>query len=151
MKSIAGHVVSVHSDESGTRAIVEVASAVVCARCESGKGCGAGLLGRQSKDRRVEAVVMENLSVENGDLVSIALAPRNILRAAMIVYGYPLAGAVAAAILAYGTGLGDAYGALVSLIGLVTGIVLAKIRLGNSRCLRDFTPTVIDRTPPVPN
>jgi sigma-E factor negative regulatory protein RseC len=151
MQNIAGHVVSVHADKSGTRAIVEVGSAVVCARCESGKGCGAGLLGRQSKDRRVEAVVMENLGVESGDFVSIALAPRNILRAAMIVYGYPLAGAVSAAILAFGTGLGDASGALATLIGLVTGIVAAKIRLENSRCLRDFTPTVIDRVPPVPN
>ena len=150
MQNIAGNVVSVHTDESGTRAIVEVASAAVCARCESGKGCGAGLLGRQSKDRRVEAAVMENLGVASGDLVSIALAPRNILRAAMIVYGYPLLGAVSAAILAFSGGLGDATGALAALIGLVSGIGLAKVRLGNSSCLRDFRPTVVDRAPPVP-
>jgi len=145
MKNPQGHIVSVRSDESGTRAIVEVDSVVVCERCESGKGCGAGLLGREAGDKRVEAVVANNLTVESGDLVSVVLAPRNILRAAVIVYGYPLFGAVSAAIIAFGVGLGDAYGAIAALIGLVSGVLLARLRLGNSRCLRDFTPTIVDR------
>ncbi len=151
MKNPQGHIVSVRSDESGTRAIVEVDSVVVCERCESGKGCGAGLLGRESGEKRVEAVVAENLSVERGDLVSVVLAPRNILRAAVIVYGYPLFGAVSAASIVFGAGLGDAYGAIAALIGLVSGILLARFRLGNTRCLRDFTPTIVDRLSPAPD
>jgi sigma-E factor negative regulatory protein RseC len=145
MQNPQGHVVSVRSDDSGTRAIVEVESVVVCERCESGKGCGAGLLGREPGDKRVEAVVADNLTVESGDLVSVVLAPRNILRAAVIVYGYPLFGAVSAATIAFGVGLGDAYGAIAALMGLVSGVLLARLRLGNSRCLRDFTPTIVDR------
>jgi sigma-E factor negative regulatory protein RseC len=149
MQNPQGHVLSVHADDFGIKAIVEVDSVVVCERCESGKGCGAGLLGRQSGDKRVEAVVAENLDVKSGDLVSVVLAPRNILRAAVVVYGYPLAGAVLAAILAFIMGLGDANGAIAALVGLVTGIFLAKLRLRNLRCLRDFTPTVVDRLSPV--
>jgi sigma-E factor negative regulatory protein RseC len=151
MQNPQGRVLSVRADDFGTKAIVEVDSVVVCERCESGKGCGAGLLGRQSGDKRVEAVVAENLDVKSGDLVSVVLAPRNILRAAVIVYGYPLCGAVLAAILAFGMGLGDANGAIAALVGLVAGIFLAKYRLRNSRCLRDFTPTVVDRLAPVPD
>jgi len=151
MQNPEGHVVSVRTDDSGTRAIVEVDSAVVCERCESGKGCGAGLLGREPGDKRVEAFVAENLDVHSGDLVSIALAPRNILRAALIVYGYPLFGAVSAAIMSFAIGLGDAYGALAALFGLVSGILVARFRLRNTRCLRAFTPTVVDRTPSVPD
>jgi sigma-E factor negative regulatory protein RseC len=151
MQNPQGRVLSVRADDFGTKAIVEVDSVVVCERCESGKGCGAGLLGRQSGDKRVEAVVAENLDVKSGDLVSVVLAPRNILRAAVIVYGYPLCGAVLAAILAFGMGLGDANGAIAALVGLVAGIFLAKLRLKNSRCLRDFTPTVVDRLTPVPD
>jgi sigma-E factor negative regulatory protein RseC len=151
MQNPQGRVLSVRADDFGTKAIVEVDSVVVCERCESGKGCGAGLLGRQPGDKRVEAVVAENLDVKGGDLVSIVLAPRNILRAAVIVYGYPLCGAVLAAILAFGMGLGDANGAIAALVGLVAGIFLAKLRLKNSRCLRDFTPTVVDRLTPVPD
>jgi sigma-E factor negative regulatory protein RseC len=151
MQNPQGHVVSVHSDDSGSRAIVEVDSQVVCERCESGKGCGAGLLGRDSGDKHVEAVVAENLAVETGDLVSIVLTPRNILRAAVIVYGYPLFGAVSAAAIVYGVGLGDASGAIAALLGLVSGVLLARHRLRNNRCLRDFTPTVVDRLSAVPD
>lgn len=151
MQNPQGHVVSVRSDDSGIRAIVEVNSVVVCERCESGKGCGAGLLGRESGDRRVEAVVADGLAVESGDLVSVVLAPRNILRAAVIVYGYPLFGTVLAATIVSGMGLGDVYGVVAALIGLVSGVLLARHRLGNTRCLRDFTPTIVDRLSPVPD
>ena len=156
MQNREGHVVSVCSDDSGTRAIVEVDSVVVCERCESGKGCGAGLLGREPGDKRVEAVVAENLDVRSGDLVSIVLAPRSILRAAVIVYGYPLFGAVSAATMVYAAGLGDAYGAIAALTGLVSGVLLARLRLRNTRCLRDFTPAIVDRaivdrSSPAPN
>jgi len=149
MQNPQGQIVSLRADDSGTRAIVEVESAVVCARCESGKGCGAGLLGRKPGEKRVEAVVAENLDLENGDLVSIVLAPRNVLRAAVIVYGYPLTGAVLAAILAYGLGAGDASGAIAALVGLVSGILAAKIRLRSNQCLRDFTPMIVKRLSPV--
>jgi sigma-E factor negative regulatory protein RseC len=151
MQNPQGQIVSVCAGESGARAIVEVDSAVVCERCESGKGCGAGLLGRQPGDKRVEALVAENLSVQSGDLVSITLAPRNILRAAVIVYGYPLSGAVLAAVAAFGMGLGDVSGAISALVGLFAGILIAKVRLKNTRCLRDFTPTVVSRLSPVPD
>lgn len=133
------------ADRSQRQVVVEVESVLVCERCESGKGCGAGLLGRRSGDRRVEASVAENLEVRNGDLVSILLEPRNVLRAAIIVYGYPLSGAVLAAFAAYAVGMGDIAGALAVLSGLVAGILIARIRLQNSRCLRDFTPIVVDR------
>lgn len=151
MQNPQGQVVSLRADNSGTRAIVEVESAVVCARCESGKGCGAGLLGRKSGEKRVEAVVAEDLDLENGDLVSVVLAPRNVLRAAVIVYGYPLCGAVLAAILAFGVEAGDAGGAIAALVGLVGGILAARIRLQSNQCLRDFMPMIVNRLSPVEN
>ena len=145
MRNPQGQIVSISTDRAHRQVVVEIESTVVCERCESGKGCGAGLLGQRSGDRRVEATVVENLNVRKGDLVSIALEPRNVLRAAIIVYGYPLSGAVLAAIAAYATNLGDIAGALAALTGLIAGILVAKVRLQNTRCLRDFTPIVVDR------
>jgi len=133
------------AERSNRQVVVEIDSAPVCERCESGKGCGAGVLGQQSGDRRVAATVAEKLDVKIGDLVSITLEPRNVLRAAIIVYGYPLMAAVLAAFVAYGIGLDDIAAALAALSGLVAGILIAKVRLQNTRCLRDFTPIVVDR------
>jgi len=133
------------ADRSRRQVVVEIDAVPVCERCESGKGCGAGLLGQQPGDRRVAATVAEKLEVRNGDLVSIMLEPRNVLRAAIIVYGYPLTGGILAAFVAYGVGLGDIMAALAALSGLVAGILIAKVRLQNKHCLRDFTPIVVDR------
>lgn len=102
-------------------------------------------MGRQAGDKRVEAIVANNLDIQSGDLVSIALEPRHILRAALIVYGSPLLGAVLAAILAFSMGFGEAEAVLAALVGLLAGILVAKVRLQNTRCLRDFTPMVIEK------
>ena len=145
MQNPHGQIVSISDDRSQRQVIVAVDAAAVCERCESGKGCGAGLLGKQAGARRLEASVVENLDIGLGDLVSIALEPRNVLRAAIIVYGYPLSGAVLAAFAAYAAEFGDIAAALAALCGLVVGILVARARLGNSRCLRDFTPVVVER------
>jgi sigma-E factor negative regulatory protein RseC len=145
MQNSQGQVVSVSSDDSGAKAIVEVESVVICERCESGRGCGAGLMGRQVGDKRVEAVVANGLDIKSGDLVSIALESRHILRAALIVYGSPLLGAVVAAIVAFSMGFGEAEAVLAALLGLLAGILVAKLRLQNTQCLRDFTPMIIEK------
>lgn len=142
-----GQIVSTHTDDSGTRAVVEVESVAVCERCESGRGCGAGLIGRESRDRRIEAIVVENLEVAEGDRVNVVLEPRHILRASIIVYGYPLGGAVFAAMLAFGVGLSDIAGAIAALVGIASGVCIARYRLRSKHCLREFTPVIVDRLP----
>jgi sigma-E factor negative regulatory protein RseC len=132
-------------DRSERRVVVEVKSAITCERCESGKGCGAGLLGKQGGDKYVEATLAAGIVVGDGDHVSLMLEPRNILRAAIIVYGYPLAGAVLAATVAFAIGWGDIAGAFAALTGIVIGILVARIRLRNRRYLRNFMPVVVDR------
>ncbi len=145
MENPQGQIIAMSAARSECQVVVEVESVIVCERCESGQGCGAGLLGKQAGDKCVEAVVAAGLDVRLGDRVSIALAPRNVLRAAIIVYGYPLLGAVSAAFVAYRVGLGDVAGPLAALLGLVSGISIARVRLQGARCLRDFTPIVVDR------
>lgn len=139
MQSQQGTVIALESGADGTRALVEVDIAAVCPRCAAGKGCGAGL-GLQ-RNRRVEARVPSGARIGAGDTVELALAPNNVLRAAVIVYGWPLAGAAAAAALAYLAGQGDAGAALAAVAGLGAGLALARRRLRG--CLRDFTPEVI--------
>ncbi len=77
----------------------------------------------------------------------IALEPRNLLRASLLVYGLPLAFAVIAAALAYVTGLGDLSAALAALAGVAGGLLVARSQIRKSGCLREFTPTVVERIP----
>jgi positive regulator of sigma E activity len=106
------------------------------------------LLGAGGGAKRVNAILSPNIEIHNGDWVSIVLEPRNLLRASVIVYGYPLLGAVLAALLALKLEMGDAAGAVAALAGLFSGMLIARIRLGKTRCLRDFTPVIVERLMP---
>jgi sigma-E factor negative regulatory protein RseC len=145
MKNFEGQIISMSADGSERTVVVEVISEVACERCASGKGCGAGLLGGKTSNRRVAATVVADLNVSNGDQVSISLEPQNLLRAAIIVYGYPMFAAVLAAIVAHFYDANDAISALLALAGLSAGVLIAKAILGRARCLREFTPLVVDR------
>lgn len=140
-----GRVVSVEADTHPARAVVEVVSAPRCARCASGKGCGAGLLGADTAPRRVEAFISGDFDLAAGDRVQLQLAAENVLRAAVLVYGLPLVGALVAAALAWGAGASDVGAALAALAGTAAGALAGHLQVRRADCLRQFTPTVIAR------
>lgn len=147
MENPTGIIQSLVSDANGTRAIVAVDVSAACPRCASGKGCGAGLLTGRDRERRVEARIRTGDPLQQGDRVEIALAPSNLLLAAVIVYGLPMLGAVLAAALAYALALGDIAAAVAALAGLATGLTIGTWRLRQSSCLSRFVPTVEKRLP----
>ena len=143
MQSPRGTVISVQQDPGGARALVQVDARAICPRCRDGKGCGAGIFGASRSERRINALLPPGASVRAGDSVSLSLGSRNLLQAAVIVYGWPLLGGASAALLAYLTGFGDVGGALAALAGLFAGALLVRRKLGQSDCLSRFVPTVI--------
>lgn len=147
MENPRGRILSVHVADSGSYAVIEIESKVACERCAAGKGCGAGLLGGDAATRHVEAMIAADVDVRQGDEVFISLEPKNLLHAAILVYGMPLGGAVLATMAAYGLGLGDAAAALTALAGIAAGFLVARLKLQNARCLRQFVPTVTGRAP----
>lgn len=136
---------SLSNGTDGARAIISVEVAAACPRCAAGKGCGAGLMTGTDRDREVEATVRAGLDIAENDIVEISLAPDNLLRAAAIVYGLPMLGAVAAAACAYAFSLGDAAAALAALAGLASGLAVSRWRLQQTSCLRQFVPSVRTR------
>ena len=145
MDSPRGQILSVYADATPPYAVVEIAASPGCARCASGKGCGAGVLAGDERPRSVEALIAHGLAVREGDRVSIELAPKNLLRAALIVYGLPLTGAIAASATAYLLGASEPAAVAMALVGAVLGSLVGRLRLREARCLRDFTPTVTER------
>ena len=145
MDSPRGRILSIHPDAAPPYAVVEVAASAGCARCASGKGCGAGILGGSEKTRCIDALIAQGLEVRAGDRVSIQLAPANLMRAALLVYGLPLTGAIVASAAAWLLGTGDSGAVAMALFGAGLGMLLGRLRLRKARCLRDFTPTVTER------
>lgn len=150
MDNPRGRIVSIHAVDSDIYAVVRIDAVVVCERCAAGKGCGAGLLGGDTANRQVDAMIATGLKVQQGDEVLITLEPKNLLQASMLVYGLPLCGALVAASAAYGFGMGDGAAAATALAGIAAGFMLARIRLQNDRCLRQFVPTVTGLAPAAP-
>lgn len=146
MKDPQGTVIEIVRDTGGARAIVEIEAAAVCARCASGRGCGAGIMSGRAGTRRIEVSIEQDLDLADGDVVGIELAPGNVLRAALLVYGLPLAGAICGAALAYMNGLGDGGAAAIAIAGLCAGALISRLRLGSESCLTRFTPTISHRT-----
>jgi positive regulator of sigma E activity len=143
IENIQGTVVSIVRDSQGLRATVDVDTSVVCPRCASGKGCGAGIFSSTGKTRRIEAILSSSASSANvaeGDNVHLTLESRSLLRAAWIVYGWPLLGAATGALLANINALGDAMAAGAALAGLALGVTLARANLGRKACLSQFVP-----------
>ena len=147
MKNPRGRVITVADLESSPHAIVEVDAAVHCARCAEGKGCGAGLLGGGRGIRRVDARIGAGVTVREGDEVRIELKPSRILYASLLVYGLPLCGALAGAGIGFLAGLGELDAAGAAIVGIVAGLLVARMRLRRDDCLRQFRPTIVERLP----
>ncbi len=145
MDNPTGIIQTLVTDARGTRAIIDVDVSTACQRCAAGKGCGAGLLVGSSRLRQVEASFSASLDLAEGDNVEIALTPNNLLQAALIVYGLPMLGAVAAAGFAYVMALGDAAAASAAIVGLLGGLVVSRWRLQHAACLGSFVPRVAKR------
>jgi sigma-E factor negative regulatory protein RseC len=142
MDNPTGTIFSLVTGEQGARALVDVDAGLVCPRCAAGKGCGAGLLGANAGPRRVAAVVAEHRALATGDRVELVLASSSVLHAALIVYGLPLLGAVAAAVVAYVLALGDGGATLAVSAGLLAGWSVSRWQLRRRRCLQQFMPLV---------
>lgn len=143
MEKTRGRILSILSD--GSSATVEVDTATFCERCASGKGCGAGIFGSDRGPRRIEAPIVDHAELKAGDEVQIELAPQSVLRAAWIVYGIPLGGALVAAGIAYVAGMSDGGSLLAIIAGLVLGGYIGRRRLRDSDCLRQLTPVITRR------
>ena len=147
MEQATGHVIALEAGSASLRAEVEVSAAVACARCASGRGCGAGLLGASEKNRRVHALIAAGVDVHEGDEVRIELSSMQLLRASWLVYGLPLVAAVLATGVAYLVGLDEFYAVVAAVVGIAAGLVVARRQLSSASCLYRFTPTIVARLP----
>lgn len=121
-------------------AVVEVSAEQVCQRCASGKGCGAGI-GMSGTDlKKIEVPLGDGDDLQEGQAVELRMQEGGLLRAAAVVYGWPLLGGLLGA--AVGLSRSEASAALLALCGMLAGWLLASWYLKQSRCLQQLLPVI---------
>ena len=115
---------------SGDRLVVAAERRPACGRCLDGRGCGMGLLARRSDLPVSLTLEAPEPRPAIGSSIRLVASP-GVLSAALLGYGLPLAGVLAAA----------ASGPLAAALGLAAGIVaartLARGRVGWQVAVRD--------------
>lgn len=137
----------VSSLAAGTATVV-VAAQLVCGRCAAGNGCGAGLVFSNDATRQFDVAIPAGMALSRGDRVNLRLAPNNLLRAAMIVYGLPLVLMVLAVVFASGFDFfgSDAATVLFAMGGLAAGFIIGRRLLARAGACDRFVPVIDGRT-----
>lgn len=111
--------------ESG-QAALQANRRMGCQRCESGQGCGGGLLGKLVGNRDIELNVPNPISdLKAGDTVVIGFPESSLLQGALLAYGLPMLSLLAGAALASWLVGGDAAAALGAISGGALGWLIA--------------------------
>ena len=98
-----------------------------CQRCQSGTGCGAGLLQGSARSVQLKISAPPRARLRPGDSVALKLERRWLLRGTLVLYGLPLVSALAAvALLTTASPVSsDGAAAVAAFLGLVGGGAVA--------------------------
>ena len=125
MESVVGRVCAIRA---GVASVI-VDAPVVCHRCASGRGCGAGLLSGDHKAKQIDIKIPHGMTLHTGLQVRLAMAPADLLRGAFLAYGLPLVSMlvfVGTAAVTLGDALSDLTGVLAAIAGLSAGIFAGR-------------------------
>ncbi|NOX70991.1 MAG: SoxR reducing system RseC family protein [Gammaproteobacteria bacterium] len=126
------------------RARVEIADRSACPRCAAGKGCGAGMVGSTRGVVALTVRVTAGLTVAAGDRVTLSLAPTDLVRAALFVYGAPLGGLLLFSGSAYLLidPLADALALGFAIFGLLAGGFVGRTLARRGGCVSRMLPSI---------
>lgn len=121
-----------------------------CSRCQEGRGCGGGVIGRLVGRNRAEIAVelAPGLAPRAGDVVVVAVDEQAMIQAALLVYGLPLIGLLAGGVFAHTVLeahdlIVAAYGAL----GLLAGFALTRSLAQSLQHRPGFKPRALRLAP----
>ena len=121
----------------------------MCARCAAGRGCGAGLFGQRRQPAVIEAKVAAGVTLAPGDRVRLEFLAPELVRAAWLAYGLPLAGLLIGVLIATRLAPGDDVAAVASAaLGLFAGAWYGRRSLLHGGCLGRCVPMVSEKLPP---
>lgn len=137
----------------GPDAWARVGAVSGCALCDAGKGCGAGVFGRLLRRRPVELRLPNAIGARAGDPVRVGIPEAVFVRLALLLYGLPIAAALAGAAIGHYLGtMASASAGLLDLFafaGGATGLVLTGFALRARRPnVNAGSVRLLERAPP---
>ena len=133
------------------RVWVHLGSQTGCTACDNGNGCGAGIFAKLLQRKPVILELARNdMSVEPGQMVTLAFSEQVYLKLVFASYGWPLLAALAGAFVGHGLGTWLAVGSgLIDLAALSGGLLagvfvmrLIKNRRNTESVLNSLQATV---------
>ena len=130
---------------------VRLGSQTGCTACDNGNGCGAGVFAKLLQRKPVVLELERNdMSVEPGQMVTLAFSEQVYLKLVLASYGWPLLAALAGAFAGHGLGTWLAVGpALIDVAALSGGLLaggllmrLIKNRRNTTAVLSSLQTTV---------
>ncbi|MFT5451632.1 MAG: sigma-E factor negative regulatory protein RseC [Enterobacterales bacterium] len=99
-----------------------------CPQCDSGKGCGGGLLAKAFSNKTYQLELNKNKKLSINEIVQIGISSQLLVRASFIVYFLPLLMMVLTALVAgLYTNNQDVYTVFGAIIGFVGGLMMANV------------------------
>ncbi len=127
----------------GPYALVASERQSACGQCSAKAGCGTAALARVLGRRNVQLRARNPVAADVGEQVTVGIDERVLLRGALLLYGLPLVGMMAAAALGLAW-WGEAASILAGALGLAAGFLAARFR-GRHIPERDL-PVILSRS-----
>jgi sigma-E factor negative regulatory protein RseC len=127
----------------GRVAVLEPEQGTSCGHCASAAACGAKAGPNWLQARRFKIVNDDGLTV--GERVVVGIPEGTVLKGAMVAYGLPLVTMMAGGITAQQMGGGDGAAAAATLVGLVLGLLIARLLAGRLSARGILAPRFIRR------
>lgn len=116
-----------------------------CSQCGSSGSCGVSSLSKLFGVQRITLRLPDTLGVQTGDDVIIGLSERQMVTAAAVAYMLPLLIMIVIALAGVHLGYGQASLALLSFIGLVAGLWLARHRAKGAMISHRYLPVMLEK------
>ncbi|MEL0638184.1 MULTISPECIES: SoxR reducing system RseC family protein [Marinomonas] len=137
---------TVLSTEKGF-ADVETIRTSSCTSCRARHGCGHHAIAQVSASNRMRMKAIDTFDVEVGQKVIIGIPEDTLLQASLWVYLVPLLGLVGGATLPSLWHASNGESVVLSLVGLLSGLWLAKKKSQKEENNPDFYPKILRISP----
>ncbi len=107
--------------------LLETLPKSACPRCESGKGCGGGILAQASANKTYQLSINKNKPLILQEMIQIGIQSTMLVRASIVLYLVPLIFMVTGAVVVGNyTENQDLYTVMAAVAGFLTGVYVAR-------------------------